>query len=189
MSGLYFYFQCATPHHIGQHFRYQLHDLYIDNGFSRYGKQSFFYLMDVPAVEMCERLVKLFLVAIPEHTYIIVQRIGRQKHLLWLICRVRKKAAAHGKSRCGSFLCHITLFAEFYICSSMFKAYSDKYFYIALVAFLSHSSSSPSKSGLIAANTFAWYAFNLSFSSAVMQDTSTASRSNGTIVSGSKPMN
>lgn len=100
-----------------------------------------------------------------------------------------KKAAAHGKSRCGSFLCHITLFAEFYVCSSMFKACSDKYFYIALVAFLSHSSSSPSKSGLIAANTFAWYAFNLSFSSAVMQDTSTASRSNGTIVSGSKPMN
>lgn len=55
---------------------------YIGNGFSRYGKQSFFYLMGVPAVEMCERLVKLFLVAIPEHTYIIVQRIGRQKHRL-----------------------------------------------------------------------------------------------------------
>lgn len=69
---------------------------YIDNGFSRYGKQSFFYLMDVPAVEMCERLVKLFLVAIPEHTYIIVQRIGRQKHLLWLICRMRKKLPPMG---------------------------------------------------------------------------------------------
>lgn len=106
----------------------------------------------------------------------------------YAVCE-KKKTAAHGKSRCGSFLCHITLFAEFYVCSSMFKACSDKYFYIALVAFLSHSSSSPSKSGLIAANTFAWYAFNLSFSSAVMQDTSTASRSNGTIVSGSKPMN
>lgn len=64
---------------------------YIDYGFSLYSKQSFFYLMDVPAVEMCEQLVKLFLVAIPEHTYIIVQRIGRQKHLLRLICRVRKK--------------------------------------------------------------------------------------------------
>ena len=80
----------------------------------------------------------------------------------------KKGTAAHEKSRCGSFFCHITLFAEFYICSSMFKACSDKYFYIALVAFLSHSSSSPSKSRLIAANTFAWYAFNLSFSSAVM---------------------
>ena len=79
MSGLYFYFQCATPHHIGQHC-----------------KQPFFYLMDVTAVEMCERLVKLFLVAIPEDTYIIVQRIGRQKHLLWLICRVRKKLPPMG---------------------------------------------------------------------------------------------
>lgn len=168
MSGLYFYFQCATPHHIGQHC-----------------KQPFFYLMDVPAVEMCERLVKLFLVAIPEHTYIIVQRIGRQKHLLWLICRVRKKLPPMGNHGAAAFLSYHT-FCRVLI---MFKACPDKYFYIALVAFLSHSSSSPSKSGLIAANTFAWYAFNLSFSSAVMQDTSTASRSNGTIVSGSKPMN